>query len=112
AFDARKKFAVYTSSQRAARFLRKKAPQWLFAADTASLLRFQIFSNLWIETAMDFWPDFVIVPQTGFPALTAREVEELKRRHKRIIWNAIEDTSAARPAYIDGVMTSRPGEVN
>jgi hypothetical protein len=85
--DRQKKFAFASNSQRASRFLRKKGPQWLFAADHASLLRMQMFTSLWIETAMDFWPDFVIAGSD----MTERLARELGRRHKRIIWQGDEN---------------------
>lgn len=93
AHDATKKFGVMTDSQRASRFLRKKSPQWLFAADPASLLRLQIFSSLWIETAMDFWPDFVVATNdASLPThLNVRMADELIRRHKRIVWQGDEN---------------------
>lgn len=92
-YDTRKKFGFVSESQRASRFLRKKGPQWLYAADPASLLRMQIFTSLWIETAMDFWPDFVMATSDSSKPehLNARLAQELERRHKRIIWQADEN---------------------
>lgn len=92
-FDAKKKFGFVSDSQRAARFLRKKGPQWLYAADPASLVRMQMFTSLWIETAMDFWPDFVFATDDAHsPAhLPERLARELERRHKRIIWEGNEN---------------------
>lgn len=85
-FDKTKLFGVYTGSQSVARYLRKQAPQWLFAADAASLLRLHMFASLWIETAFDFWPDFVVLKSDDKNAkLSERERLELERRHKRII---------------------------
>jgi ribonuclease HI len=79
-------FGIYTHSQMVARYLRKKAPQWVYAADSATLLRLHIFSSFWIETSFDFWPDF-IVQSRGDKAsqLSEREMSELKRRKKRVI---------------------------
>ncbi len=109
-FDKNKRFAVQSSSQRVARYLRKKAPQWLYAADNASLVRLQMFESLWIETALDFWPDFVITTQTGESELTERSARELERRHKRIVWDA--NNSTLKPEHpIHGIMTTRPSEI-
>lgn len=86
AFDKTKLFGVYSGSQTVARYLRKQAPQWLFAADAAALLRLHLFTSLWIETAFDFWPDFVVLKSDDKNAkLNERERHELERRHKRII---------------------------
>ena len=60
AFDKEKSFGIHSGSQTVARYMRKKAPQWLFAADAASLLRLHMFASLWLETAFDFWPDFIV----------------------------------------------------
>ena len=81
------------SGASASRFLRKKGPQWLFAADPASLVRMQLFTSLWIETAVDFWPDFVIAANdASLPTrLTERLARELERRHKRIVWEGNEN---------------------
>ncbi len=92
-YDTRKKFGFVSDSQRASRFLRKKGPQWLYAADPASLLRLQIFTSLWIETAMDFWPDFVLATNdSSLPThLSERIAKELARRQKRIVWQGDEN---------------------
>ncbi|NJL25950.1 MAG: hypothetical protein HC902_12825 [Calothrix sp. SM1_5_4] len=66
-FDRKKSFLIASASQRVARYLREKAPQWLFAADNSSLLRLHLFQGLWLEPAMDFWPDFVLVAATWSP---------------------------------------------
>ena len=85
AFDKQKTFAIYAPAQQAARYLRKQGPQWAFAADSASLVRLHLFSSLWLEPAMDFWPDFVF--STGNPEdgsqLSEREIREIERRKKR-----------------------------
>lgn len=110
AHDGKMRFAVVTDSQKASMFLRKRAPQWLFAADQASILRLRMFESLWIETAMDFWPDFVIssfAPQDDFH-IDARMAAEVDRRKKRILLNWNENTSQEPPVPIDGVMTNRP----
>ncbi len=84
--DENKSFAIYSGSQRVARYLRKKSPQWLYAADAASLVRLHLFSSLWIETMLDFWPDFVLqVPEDNNTRLSTREARELERRKKRVI---------------------------
>jgi len=107
--DRTKKFAIASDSQRVSRFLRKKAPQWLFAADPSSLLRMQMFSSLWIETAMDFWPDFVLAGQDiTLPAhLSPRLAKEIERRQKRILWD--ESFTEQKPDIpIHGIVTTRP----
>lgn len=86
AFNADKNFGIYSASQPVARDLRKKGPEWLFAADSASLLRFHVYASFWIETAFDFWPDFVLRSATDKNShLSSREEAELHRRKKRVI---------------------------
>ena len=105
--DKTMRFAILSSSQRVARYLRKKSPQWLFAADSATLLRLQLFESLWIEPAVDFWPDFVVTPESvgSKSALGPRAAEELRRRHKRIIWDARGEP--VKPTYpIHGTITT------
>lgn len=105
-FDAKKRFGVFSPSQRVARYMRKKAPQWLYAADSASLLRLRVFESLWVETAMDFWPDFVFASARGDMRLRPRAAYELARRQKRILWQV--DESADTPDIpIHGIMTTR-----
>ncbi len=106
-FDKEKYFGVVSSSQKVSRALRKKAPQWLYAADPASLLRLQIFTSMWIETAMDFWPDFVIAGENEDPQsshLTPRLIDELARRQKRVIW---ADEKTKPPFPVHGILTAR-----
>lgn len=108
-FDKRARFAIYAPAQMVARDLRKRAPQWLFAADSASLLRLQLFRALWLETATEFWPDFVITSNDrANPAhLQPRVAQELLRRKKRVIWDA--RVGAPKPEFeVQGVMTARP----
>lgn len=109
AFDKEKQFAVYSSSQKVARYLRKKAPQWLFAADSVSLLRLKVFAALWIETATEFWPDFVIANAdiNSSSSLSVREAEELIRRHKRVLWDQTQ-TQERPPFPVQGFLTTRP----
>ncbi len=85
-FDKEFRFAIHSPAQQVARYLRKKSPQWLFAADSATLLRLHMFTSLWLETAFDFWPDFVIQnPDDRNTDLSPRELAEIRRRNKRVI---------------------------
>lgn len=109
-FDRTMRFGVWAPAQNVARDLRKRAPQWVFAADSASLLRLHLFTSLFISTATEFWPDFVIASDNASDGtrLIASEVDELHRRKKRVIWNAIA-SPGQRPAFVpDGTLTSRP----
>lgn len=86
AFDRNKYFGVFTPSQIVARYLRKKAPQWVYGADAATLLRLHMWAGFWMETAFDFWPDFVVqTPGDKNTQLSERELNELQRRKKRVI---------------------------
>lgn len=82
------RFAIEADSQSVARSLRKMAPQWLYVADASQLLRLHLFSSLWIEPIMDFWPDIVMVRTDGdeLYRISDREEGELIRRKKRIVW--------------------------
>jgi hypothetical protein len=107
AFDRDKRFAIYAPAQKVARDLRRKAPQWLFAADSSSLLRLHLFTGMYMETAFDFWPDFVVASNNHKDGshLNAREVRELKRRNKRVLWNHL--VSIESPEFpVDGVIQS------
>lgn len=106
-FDNQKRFAVLAPAQRVARQLRKLAPQWLFAADSASLLRLHLFSSMQVASAIEFWPDFVIASTNSKDGskLNESEVEELKRRNKRILWNAVASPETAPPFAVDGSLT-------
>ena len=111
AYDGSKRFAISTDSQKVALYLRKKAPQWLFAADSASLVRLRLFESLWIETAIDFWPDFVVAtfdPKAALK-LDERSAEELARRKKRLIWDWTGPGEPNLP--IQGVMSETPAAV-
>lgn len=94
--DDRKSLAIYAPSQNVARHLRRAAPRWLFAADSASLLRLHVFRGMFLESIMEFWPDFVISSDNRYDGsrLSAAEVDELHRRKKRVLWH---DTSGSRP---------------
>ncbi len=86
AFDKNKNFGVFTPAQIVARYLRKKAPQWVYAADAATMLRLHMWAGFWVETAFDFWPDFVVqTPGDKNTQLSERELRELQRRKKRVI---------------------------
>lgn len=106
-YDSKKNFGVASVSQKVSRYLRKKAPQWLFASDSASLLRMQLFTSLWIETAMEFWPDFVIAgtdEDTNVEHFNPRLIAELARRHKPIIW---ADQRIKPPFEVRGFLTKQ-----
>ena len=92
--------AVWAPSQKIARYLRHREPGWLFAADSGALLRLHLFTSLGIESAMDFWPDFVVASAKSDDGsvLSAREEAELHRRHRRVIWRGSEDP----PFKVDG----------
>ena len=111
-YEKDKKFALYTDSQKVAMFLRKKAPQWLFAADPSSLARMTVFESLWIETAMDFWPDFVISSLAPDAQLKIDErlAREFERRKKRVVWNMEQNAHTAPRIPYQGIMTNRPSE--
>lgn len=105
-FDKDKRFAIHAPAQKVARYIRQKGPQWLYAADTASLLRLHFFASLYMAPAMEFWPDFVIASENREDGshLTEREASELRRRNKRIVWKS--EHSGAKPVYdVDGTMT-------
>lgn len=106
-FNVKKRFAVQADSQKVSMFLRKKAPEWLFAADSSSLLRFHLFASLWIETAIEFWPDFVILDSAQIKQWDARRIQELRKRKKRILWHQQDGDSAPEILGNDGVMTGR-----
>jgi len=105
-------YAVTADAQKVLIYLRKQAPDWLFAADSASLLRLATYESLYIESAMEFWPDFVISPlDENVPdtvAIDARMAAELERRKKRLIWNMPQSTSADPRIPFQGIMTDRP----
>lgn len=108
-FDKSMHFGIWARSQQNARYLRKQAPQWLFAADSGSLLRLHLFAGLWLETAFEFWPDFVIASLAEESRLTVREADELRRRKKRIVWDQRDAQAPAQPDFpVDGVLTGRP----
>lgn len=101
--------AASSRSQRTIRQLRKEAPEWLFASDASTLTRLHLFSAFWLETAFDFWPDFVISEATSSSAfhLSEREATELNRRNKRILWNQINSGEQKPPYAVHGVMTDQ-----
>jgi hypothetical protein len=109
-YDESKRFAATSESQKVLLYLRKNAPQWAYAADSSSLLRLKMFESLWIESVMDFWPDFMVTsfsPQEAFH-LDPRMATELERRKKRIIWNWDGNASEKPQVHIQGIMTNRP----
>ena len=103
---AGKRIGIHARSQRAARALRKKAPHWIFAADDASLMRLHLFTSLFLESVFDFWPDFVIAEggaRRAAAQLTAREVTEVRRRRKRVLWDQGTGDEPA-PFEVDGIL--------
>lgn len=107
--DRTYRFAIDAPAQKVARYLRKQAPQWVFAADTASLLRLHLFTSLYLESIMEFWPDFVIASnsKTNGSRLSENEVRELHRRKKRVVWDERQAPMDV-PFELDGRMTTRP----
>lgn len=105
-----RRFGAITHSQKVAKALRKQAPQWVFEADSSSILRLKVFQRLWLETAMDFWPDFVLISGevTNQERLDKKNVSELSRRHKRIIWDVDASRGVLPDFPIHGIMTGRP----
>ncbi|MBX3020695.1 MAG: hypothetical protein KF799_03390 [Bdellovibrionales bacterium] len=109
-FDQTKRFAVYAPAQIVARHLRKRAPQWLYAADTGSLLRLHLFSSLQLASVIDIWPDFFVASakKENGSLLNVDEVEELHRRKKRILWDTTVDAEKNPEFPIDGRLTRSP----
>lgn len=107
-FEQNMRFGVIAESQKVSIFLRKKAPEWLYAADSASLLRFRMFQSLGIDTAMEFWPDFVIAGNSENMRLDAYGASELQRRQKRIIWNLEDGGPPPEQISTQGIMTEAP----
>jgi hypothetical protein len=109
AHDQDKVFAIHARSQTVGRYLRKRGPQWIYAADTASLLRLHLFASLWLETAMEFWPDFVIASSASLETggeLNSREADEIKRRQKRVLWRETKPDETP-PIPVQGRLTTR-----
>jgi hypothetical protein len=109
-YDSSKRFAVTTRAQKVAVYLRKKAPAWLFAADPSVMTRLRAYESFFIESVMDFWPDFAIVDFSPHEDLRvdARMAAELARRKKRILWKWDGNASETPPIAIQGVLTNRP----
>jgi len=99
---------IYAKAQRVARHLRKAAPQWVYAADASTLMKFHVMSQLGLETVADFWPDFVLFQtQKGQAAtLSEREAQELQRRHKRLIWNRVSQQDPQPTFTPEGILTT------
>lgn len=107
-FEDKDAFGVATEAQKVSIYMRANAAEALYAADEPTLLRFRMFETLWIETAMDFPPDFVrLSPELVKEVdLDGRSIEELRRRKKRLIW--IWDGKSVPPFTVDGVETTDP----
>lgn len=73
-----KAIGISSRAQKVVHYLRKKAPQWVYQADTSTLVRFHLFEAMWIETAVEFWPDFVVVDPDEPAILETRALRELQ----------------------------------
>lgn len=110
-FGESKAFGARTEAQKVAAYLRKKAPEWLFAADSASLLRMATYESMYIESAMDFWPDFVIDDPEAkdLAKVDARMAAEFERRKKPLLWKWNGNSADTPPFSIQGILTNRFG---
>lgn len=92
----KERVAVMSSFGSVLNQLRKQQPFWLYAADSASLLRYQLFASLFLEPIIDIRADFVVAAD-----LSPRLREELHRRKKKIL---LEAEQAKIPPGYDGVV--------
>jgi hypothetical protein len=62
-------------------------PFWLYGCSQADLMRFLTFESMWVLPATPFKGDVYIAPfiLVGRPAFHENTLEELRRRHKKII---------------------------
>lgn len=107
-WDSQMNFGIHSPSQKVNKFVRKKAAQWAYAADTPTLARLKFFEGIWLETAIDFWPDFVIASHDRKKPEFVDEatLTELRRRQKRIIFeeNPASDVQNEDVSRFDGIL--------
>ncbi len=106
-FKNQKNFGARSESQKVSLYLRKNAPHWLYAADSSTLLRFHLFAGIYLESALDFWPDFVILDSEDVQQWHTRQSTELARRMKRVIWHQLDGKAPPENFPTQGTMTTR-----
>jgi hypothetical protein len=109
--DKKVDIGIATASQSLVRDLRKKQPEWLFAADGATWSKLKLFTAFHMESVADLWADFYVASfeedaPNSFSLETAREI---MRRKKVLIleWNE-SPISPEMKNVVRGVLTKRP----
>jgi hypothetical protein len=108
----REDIGIASPVQSLLRELRKKRPEWLFAADSSTWTKLKMYSGFGIETAVDLWPDFFIASDDpaapNFFSIPA--ANEIARRNKALLleWNGISEIPPPEKERLQGILTTRP----
>lgn len=110
--DKKRDVGIASPSQSLLRTLRKRRPDWLYAADASTWAKLKIFSTIGIESAADLWPDFFVASSEkqdpGFFSLAA--AKEISRRKKVILleWDGTTPIPEPWKENLRGILTYRP----
>jgi hypothetical protein len=92
--------------------LRKKRPQWMFAADVATWTKLKLFSMIGAEPALELGADFFVTSLSPNDpnAFTAASAKEIARRKKPLLleWDGEGEPSAEWSPSVHGILTKRP----
>lgn len=95
ALNFAEQIAITSSSPSILNEIRKLKPLWLYGADSISLIRYKVFSALFLETVIDIKPDFVIASADPHSPrhLDSRLHNELRRRGKKILLSTTQQNT-------------------
>ena len=82
-------------------------PEWLYGTSKPDIMRFLSFDAMWILPAVQFKGDVAIFPfkVSNRPAFNIEILQEMKRRHKKILLGPLqsqEELQAAEELSVDG----------
>lgn len=95
-----KKSLVYSKNRLILRSLRKKAPRFVFGIDPTSLQRAEMLDSLWLSSLADLSGDFVVIPAEDLKYTTESLINELKKRHKKILLKGPESMAGENAAQL------------
>ena len=114
--DKKSDVGIASPSQSFLRTLRKRRPDWLYAADSSTWAKLKMFSTMGIETAADLWPDFFVASfdssAPNFFSLAG--AKEILRRKKVVLleWDGVTPIPEPWKENLQGILTYRPKKVS
>lgn len=114
--DADKRTFIQSDALLILRTIKDLKPEWVYGTSQPDLMRLLTFDSIYITPSIQFMGDVFVAPFTlmNRPAFNDSIIEEMRRRHKRIILgpiHTIEELQQARRLKAEGYITDNLEEL-